>query len=62
MSEPQPSKPTRQPPLAIPPGKVEAPVPVLVARWMLLGCGATVAVIAVAFLFWTFIVIRGVAR
>jgi hypothetical protein len=46
----------------IPPGKPEAPVPVLVARWMLLGCGATLAVVAVAFLFWMFVVIRGVSQ
>ncbi len=46
----------------VPPGKVEAPVPVLVGRWMLLGCGATLAVIAVAFLFWGYVVIRGVAK
>ena len=49
-------------PPGIPPGKREEPVPVLVARWMLLGCAATVAVIAVAFAFWMFVVIRGVAR
>ena len=53
----QPDPPPRP---AIPPGKVEAPVPVLVARWMLLGCSATIAVLAVALLFWTFVVIRGV--
>ncbi len=47
---------------SIPPGKVEEPVPMLVARWMLLGCGATIAVLAVALLFWTFVVIRGVAQ
>ena len=58
MSELEPENP--QP--TIPPGKVEEPVPVLVARWMLLGCGATVAVIAVAFLFWMVVVIRGVVR
>ena len=46
----------------IPPGKREEPVPVLVARWMTLGCGATLAVVAVAFLFWMFVVIRGVSQ
>ena len=61
MTDPHqdPQLPEKSP---IPPGKVEEPVPMLVARWMLLGCGATIAVLAVALLFWTFVVIRGVAQ
>ena len=47
---------------SIPRGKQEEPVPVLVARWMVLGCGATLAVIAVAFAFWMVVVVRGISK
>ena len=53
---------TEQTTPSLPPGKAEAPVPVLVGRWMLLGCAATVAVLGAALVFWMVVVIRGVAH
>lgn len=44
------------------PGKQDEPVPVLVARWMLLGCAATVAVVIAAFVVWGVIIAQGLAK
>ena len=49
-------------PPAIPPGKPEEPVPVLVARWMLLGCAATLAVLVAAFVVWGVVIVQGLAK
>ncbi len=56
----QPEHPIAPP--RIPPSKIEDPVPVLVGRWMMLGCAATLAVLAVAFLFGMYVVIHGMAK
>ena len=49
-------------PAPIPAGKIEAPVPVLIGRWLLLGCAATLAVVIVAFLGFGVVVARGLSR
>lgn len=60
---PQTSSPSQaSSPAAIPPGKVEPPIEVLVGRWLFLGCAATLAVLILAFVAFGGLVAWGVAK